>query len=145
MNGRLESELNKQKVIKAKLAKLPPIFTEFYSYMEEDDRSYNTIEHYIDYNIEFMEYITKGNKDDEYYKNVTQSNVRQFISSQRTKEKDGEIVRTGDSIIATKWSAIKKFFICNVFSHITNCFIIQIRFISIQNQTIDFLINIKIP
>ena len=63
MNGRLESELNKQKVIKAKLAKLPPIFTEFYSYMEEDDRSSNTIEHYIDYNIEFMEYITKGNKD----------------------------------------------------------------------------------
>ena len=111
MNGRLESELNKQKVIKAKLKKLPPIFTEFYSYMEEDDRSYNTIEHYIDYNVEFMEYITKGKKDDEYYKNVTQSNVRQFISSQRTKEKDGEIVRTGDSIIATKWSAIKKFFI----------------------------------
>ena len=39
MNGRLESELNKQKIIKAKLKKLPPIFTEFYSYMEEDDRS----------------------------------------------------------------------------------------------------------
>ena len=70
MNGRLESELNKQKVIKAKLAKLPPIFTEFYSYMEEDDRSYNTIEHYIDYNVEFMEYITKGKKDDEYYKSL---------------------------------------------------------------------------
>lgn len=111
MNGRLESELNKQKTIKEKLAKLPPIFTEFYSYMEEDDRSYNTIEHYIDYNVEFMEYITKGKKDDEYYKNVTKSNVRQFISSQRTKEKEGEIVRTGDSILATKWSAIKKFFV----------------------------------
>lgn len=110
MNGRLESELNKQKVIKAKLAKLPPIFTEFYSYMEEDDRSYNTIEHYIDYNVEFMDYITKGKRDDEYYKNVTQSNIRQFISSQRTKEKEGEIVRTGDSILATRWSAIKKFF-----------------------------------
>lgn len=110
MNGRLESELNKQKVIKAKLEKLPPIFTEFYSYMEEDDRSYNTIEHYIDYNVEFMDYITKGKRDDEYYKNVIQSNIRQFISSQRTKEKEGEIVRTGDSILATRWSAIKKFF-----------------------------------
>lgn len=110
MNGRLESELNKQKIIKAKLEKLPPIFTEFYSYMEEDDRSYNTIEHYIDYNVEFMDYVTKGKRDDEYYKNVTQSNIRQFISSQRTKEKEGEIVRTGDSILATRWSAIKKFF-----------------------------------
>ena len=57
-----------------------------------------------------MDYVTKGNRDDEYYKNVTQSNIRQFISSQRTKEKEGEIVRTGDSILATRWSAIKKFF-----------------------------------
>ena len=43
MNGRLESELNKQKVIKAKLTKLPPIFTEFYSYMEEDEAWKNFI------------------------------------------------------------------------------------------------------
>lgn len=110
MNGRLESELNKQKEIKNKLKLLPDIFTEFYAYMEEDDRSYNTIEHYIDYNVEFMNYITDGKSNDEYYKCVTQSNIRQFISSQRIKDVNGDMVRVGDSIIATKWSAIRKFF-----------------------------------
>lgn len=111
MNGRLEAELNKQKAIKDKLKFLPKIFEEFYYYMEEDDRSYNTIEHYIDYNVELMNYITKGEKDTEYYKKITSTQIKQFISSQRTKEINGELVRIGDSILATKCSAIKKFFV----------------------------------
>lgn len=110
MNGRLEAELNKQKLIKDKLKYLPKVFEEFYYYMEEDDRSYNTIEHYIDYNVEFMNYITNGNNDEYYYKNVNSTHIKQFISSQRTKEINGELVRIGDSILATKFSAIKKFF-----------------------------------
>lgn len=110
MNGRLEAELNKQKIIKDKLQYLPKIFTEFYYYMEEDDRSYNTIEHYIDYNVEFMYYITNGKAEENYYQEVTTTQIKQFISSQRTKEINGELIRIGDSILATKFSAIKKFF-----------------------------------
>ena len=118
MNGRLEAELNKQKIIKDKLHYLPKIFTEFYYYMEEDDRSYNTIEHYIDYNVEFMNYIVGTKKDEQYYTKVTSTQIKQFISSQRTKEINGELIRTGDSILATKFSAIKKFF---TFLVDTNC------------------------
>lgn len=110
MNGRLESELIKRTSIRQKLQNLPPVFTEFYAYMEEDDKSYGTIEHYIDYNVEFMMYITNGKYNEEYYMNVTTSQIRQFIAQQRTKLNGDEIVRIGDSILATKWSAIKRFF-----------------------------------
>lgn len=111
MNGRLENELIKRNAIKNKIVTLPPIFTEFYAYMEEDDKSYGTIEHYIDYVVEFMNYITNGEYNEEFYTNVSSSQIRQFIASQRTKVINGELVRIGDSIIATKWSAIKRFFI----------------------------------
>ena len=110
MNGRLEKELKSQEKMHKKLAKLPYIFTEFYMYMNEDHKSYTTTERYVSYVVDFMNAVTNNKPDNEFYKTVTTSNIRQYIASLSMQEKNGEIVRLGDEIQAARWSAINTFF-----------------------------------
>lgn len=110
MNGRLEKELKSKEKMHKKLAGLPFILTEFYMYMNEDHKSYTTVERYISYVIDFMNYVTNGKCNEEFYKSVTASNVRQYIASLEIQERNGEVVRLGDEIRAARWSAINTFF-----------------------------------
>lgn len=110
MNGRIENDnLLKQK-IDERLKQLPSIFTEFYSYMESDNKSYGTCLHYISYVADFMDYVTQGKTDEEFYKNVTVSEIRSYIISLRRRVENGEEVKNSDSIQATRWSAINSFY-----------------------------------
>lgn len=110
MNGRIENDnLLKQK-IDERLRQLPSIFTEFYSYMESDNKSYGTCLHYISYVADFMDYVTQGKTDEEFYKNVTVSEIRSYIISLRRRVENGEEVKNSDSIQATRWSAINSFY-----------------------------------
>lgn len=110
MSGRIEQE-NKIKVkIEEKLKTLPKIFTEFYNYMEADQKSYITIKHYIEHVSDFMEAVSDGEDGNDFYKNVTTSVLREYIVSLRTRIEHGKEVKNSDSIQAKRWSALNAFF-----------------------------------
>ena len=109
MNGRLEHELKIEEKINIKLKGLPFIFTEFYYYLKPS-KSINTIIRYIEYVEDFMNYVTNGKIDNEFYRKVKVSNIRQYLSSLEKKVIDDKIIRMGPEMQATRWSAINTFY-----------------------------------
>lgn len=108
--GKIEQENKLRKKINTRLEQLPNIFTEFYNYMEADSKSYGTCLHYISYVSDFMDFVTNGNIDEEFYKNVTIAEIRTYITSLRRRTDGKEEVKNGDSIQATRWSALNTFY-----------------------------------
>ena len=110
MSGKIEQENKLQSKIKEKLSTLPIIFSAFYHYLEADDKSYITIKHYIEYVSDFMDTVVKdGNKND-FYKDVTVPEIREYIVSLRRRTEKGKEIKNSDSIQATRWSALNTFF-----------------------------------
>lgn len=110
MSGRIEQENRLKKKIDEKLSTLPEIFSAFYNYMEADQKSYSTIKHYIEYVSDFMEASLKGDNKNEFYKDVTVADIREYIVSLRRRIEDGKEVKNSNSIQATRWSALNTFF-----------------------------------
>lgn len=110
MNGRVEIENKIQKKIEDKIKGLPQVFGDFYSYLESDGKSYGTCERYIDYVCDFMQYVTKGNISEDFYKTASVADVRSYIASLRRRNERGEEVKNGDSIQASRWSALNTFY-----------------------------------
>lgn len=110
MNGRLEKELKFEEKMKKKLSCLPDIFTEFYYSLEGEGKSYTTLSNYISHNVDFMNYITNGEQNGEFYLNVRPSDINRYMASLRRKEVKGKIIRTGDDIRAARWTSLKTFF-----------------------------------
>lgn len=111
LSGRLEKENRLKVKIENRLANLPRIFMEFYDDMRGDRKSFNTIDTYTNYVASFMSYITGGQPEEEFYKRVTTSIIKQYLVSLQTRDVDGRVVRTGDDIQATRWSALNTFFV----------------------------------
>lgn len=110
MNGRLEKELKSDKRMKEKLLTLPPIFTEFYFYLEGEGKSYTTLYNYINQNVDFMNYVLDDGQNDKFYLNVKASDINRYMASLRHKELNGKIIRVGDDIRAARWTALRSFF-----------------------------------
>lgn len=110
MSGRIEQENKLKRKIEEKLSTLPPIFSEFYSYMEADQKSYASIKHYVEYVSDFMDAVYKDGDKNEFYKNVTVAELREYITSLRRRIENGKEVKNSDSIQATRWSALNTFF-----------------------------------
>lgn len=110
MNGKLEQENKIKKKIEQKLNSLPPIFQDFYNYMEADQKSYITMKHYIEHVSDFMDTVTQGQGNNDFYKYVTVSELREYIVSLRTRIQKGKEVKNSDSIQAKRWSALNCFF-----------------------------------
>ena len=111
ISGRLEKEEKIRKKIQKKLKDLNPILTDFYNDMRGYKKSYNTINSYINYIIEFMNFISIDNTNDEFYKNIKPADIKRYIVSISTREVNGEMVAVSDDLQATKWSAINTFFV----------------------------------
>lgn len=111
MNGRLERELKAEERMNKKLSSLPSIFTEFYYSMRASKKSYTTMDTYINYVKNFMEFITGNKIVDDFYKHVTSTDIEHYMISLETRKIKGQIIRTGDSIQATRWSALNTFFV----------------------------------
>lgn len=109
MNGRVEIENKIQKKIEEKIKRLPCIFNDFYNYLESDGKSYGTCERYVDYVCDFMKYVSSEPAED-FYKNVSVADVRAYISSLRRRNERGEEIKNGDSIQASRWSALNTFY-----------------------------------
>jgi site-specific recombinase XerD len=103
MNGRIEKEELAKEKMEAKLNDMPEIFTIFYNWLDARDRSYTTIRNYISHVEEFMIFVNKGKKNNEFYMKVTDSDIEKFMVSIKNK-------KVGDEIRAAKWSSLNTFF-----------------------------------
>lgn len=111
MTGRLEKEIKERNRIQEKLKSLPPVIGDFYYYLEASDKSYTTTKNYINYIVHFMMYCTNGKKAHDFYKNVTSSTINMYMSSLKFGTDDsGKDIKIGNSIRATRWSALNSFF-----------------------------------
>lgn len=111
MNGRLEKEEKIKEKIQKKLKNAHPVLTEFYYDMTGDQKSYNTIHSYINYIIEFIDFIIDDEIKDDFYNHITSSDIKRYISSISTRDVNGEKTRVSDDLQATKWSALNTFFV----------------------------------
>lgn len=109
MSGRIENENRLRNKIEEKLQTLPSIFTHFYNYMEADQKSYITMKHYIEYVADFMNDVACDDID-EFYKNVTVTQIREYLVSLRRRTENGREIKNGDSIQASRWSALNAFY-----------------------------------
>ncbi len=108
--GRLEKELQAEEKMQNKLKDLPKIFTEYYTSMRANRKSYTTINVYINNVLHFANFITKNKLTEDFYKNVSINDVERYMISLETiKTKDG-IKRTGDDILQSRWSSLNTFF-----------------------------------
>lgn len=110
MNGRLEKELKAERRMRCKLRDLPVVFTDFYDTMLADEKSYTTIENYINHNVDFMNYVTNERRDSKFYLNVKTSKINNYMTSIRRRTVNGDVVRNGDDICAARWTALNTFF-----------------------------------
>ena len=110
MSGKIENENRLKRKIEEKLDTLPSIFFKFYKYMEADNKSYASIKHYIEYISDFMNVVATKEEQNDFYKHVTVSEIRDYIISLRRRVEHGKEIKNSDSIQATRWSALNSFF-----------------------------------
>lgn len=111
-SGRLEKEINELYKINQKLNNFPKIIKDYYYYLEAADKSYTTIKVYINYVVNLMDYCTKEKYDEFFYKTITSSTINEYMSSIRYKVgTNGESIKIGNGIRATRWSALNTFFV----------------------------------
>ena len=110
MGGRLEKEDRAKEKMEQKLGNLPDIFRLFYNWMDAREKSYTTMDNYINHVVEFMNFYTKGKMDNKFYETVTDSDIERYMTSIRRKNVNGEYVEVGDDIRAAKWSSLNTFF-----------------------------------
>ena len=110
MSGRIEKEKEARERMNKKLNELPSVFTSFYNWMNARDKTYNTMEKYISHVVDFMEFFTKGKKNETFYKNVTDDDIESYMVSIRRKVVNGVEVEVGDDIRAARWSSLNTFF-----------------------------------
>lgn len=110
MNGRLEKEIQAKEKMNKKLADLPEVFTLFYNWMDAREKSYTTMDNYINHVVEFMKFYTKNKAKNDFYKYVTDNDIERYMISIRRKIVNGESVEVGDDIRAAKWSSLNTFF-----------------------------------
>ena len=110
MNGRVEKENKAKETMEKKLSKLPEIFTSFYNWMDAREKSYTTMNNYINHVTEFMNSHATWKNDNKFYEKVTDAHIEKYMTSIRRKMVDGKEVDVGDDIRAAKWSSLNTFF-----------------------------------
>ena len=110
LTGRLEKEELFYQKMSEKLKNLPTVFNEYYISMRANRKSYTTIGVYINNVLHFARFITNNNITDDFYKNITQTDVEQYMISLETKMTSKGVIKTGDDILQARWSSLNNFF-----------------------------------
>jgi integrase/recombinase XerC len=108
--GRLEKETQFYEKMKTKLKGMPKIISEYCTSMRANRKSYTTVGVYINNVIHFARFVTDGKLTEDFYKNITASDVENYMISLETRETSSGIKRTGDDILQTRWSSLNTFF-----------------------------------
>ena len=109
MGGRVEKEDKAREAMMKKLQKLPEIFTAFYDWLDAREKSYTTMNNYINHVVEFKLFCDSRKKN-EFYAGVTDETIDKYMTFIRRKTVHGEPVEIGADIRAAKWSALSTFF-----------------------------------
>ena len=110
MAGRLEKETKFYENMNKKLQELPKIFTEYYTSMRANRKSYTTIGVYINNVLHFANFVGNENITSDFYKHITPSDVESYMISLETRETKDGVQRTGDDILQARWSSLNTFF-----------------------------------
>lgn len=108
--GRLEKETQFYEKMKEKLKGMPKIISEYCTSMRANRKSYTTVEVYINNVIHFARFIGDGELKEDFYKNITASDVENYMISLETRQTANGIKRTGDGILQNRWSSLNTFF-----------------------------------
>lgn len=109
--GRLEKETQFYEKMEKKLQELPAIFSEYYTSMRANRKSYTTMGVYINNVIHFARFVTRNNITSDFYKHITPTDVESYMISLETRKTKNGIQRTGDDILQSRWSSLNTFFI----------------------------------
>ncbi len=109
-NGRLEKETVAFKKIEEKVNTLPKVFYEYYYTLRAEKKSYRTIGEYINSIKLFMDYISKGDCTEDFYKNVSAIDINKYMISLETKKVNGSTKPTSSGFRANQWYALNSFF-----------------------------------
>ena len=110
MNGRIEKEIEAKAKMEKKLSKLTNIFTAFYNWMDARDKTYTTMNNYINHVVDFMKFYTKGEPDEDFYSNVTDEDIESYMTYIKRKSARGKDTEVGDDIRAARWSSLNTFY-----------------------------------
>ena len=108
--GRLEKETRFYETMKEKLKGLPNIFNEYYTSMRANRKSYTTVGVYINNVIHFAKFVGDGTITEDFYKNITPSDVESYMISLETRQTKDGVKRMGDDILQARWSSLNTFF-----------------------------------
>lgn len=110
MAGRLEKETQFYDKMKIKLQEMPKILSEYCTSMRANRKAYTTVGVYINNVLHFANFICDGNVSEDFYKNITPSDVENYMISLETRGTKDGIKRTGDDILQARWSSLNTFF-----------------------------------
>lgn len=110
MSGKHEKEMKFERRINEKLAGAHPIITEYYYGLIGANKSYATAYNYINYLMSFLNFTFNDGCPDEFYLRIKPMHINKYIASLRTKNVNGRVERTSDSIKTVHWSALNTFF-----------------------------------
>lgn len=108
--GRLEKETKFYEKMNDKLKGMPKIISEYYTSMRANRKSYSTIGVYVNNVLHFARFVTGDNLTEDFYKNITPSDVENYMISLETRNTPNGIKRTGDDILQARWSSLNTFF-----------------------------------
>lgn len=110
MSGRIEKEIALERKIKNRLDGAPSILGEYYYSLIGSGKSYDTAYRYINYILSFINFTFGDKYDEKFYSKVKSIHINKYITSLRTKNVNGKVGRTSDSIRGVQWSALNSFF-----------------------------------
>lgn len=108
--GRLEKETKFYENIKVKLQGMPKIISEYCTSMRANRKSYTTVGVYVNNVLHFARFVAGDNLAEDFYKNITPSDVENYMISLETRQTPNGIKRTGDDILQSRWSSLNTFF-----------------------------------
>lgn len=109
-SGRIEKEIKAKTKMDEKLKSLPEIFTSFYNWMNARDKTYTTMNNYINHTVDFMNFVATDTNKEEFYKHVSDDDIERYMVFIRRRNVNGEEIEVGDDIRAARWSSINTFF-----------------------------------
>lgn len=110
LTGRLEKEEKFYQRMEEKLKDLPQILSEYFVSMRANRKSYTTISVYMNNILHFVRFVVKGDITNDFYKNITSSDVERYMISLETRKTKDGIKKTGDDILQARWSSLNYFF-----------------------------------
>ena len=110
ISGRLEKEQIFYGTMDDKLKKLPRIFTEYYTSMRANRKTYTTIGVYINNVLHLTNFLFKDKIAEDFYKHISSTDIESYMISLETKVTSNGIQRMGDDILQSRWSSLNTFF-----------------------------------